>query len=78
MPLFAFMRRVLGVLHFVCELEQGVFDVVKTIWWRFACAGAADGWHSSDEFVVGRFWLERLNIYTVDAKLCMFVSWTFD
>lgn len=33
MPLFPFVRRILGIFHFVAELQKGVFDVVE------ACGG---------------------------------------
>lgn len=45
MPLLALVRSVLGVFHLVGEFEQGVFDVVKAVWWRLAVACGADGRH---------------------------------
>lgn len=43
--LLALVRCVLGVLHLVGELEEGVFDVVETLWRRFAVAGCAERRH---------------------------------
>jgi hypothetical protein len=43
--LLSLVRRILGVFHLVGELEEGVFDVVEAVWWRFAVAGTADRWH---------------------------------
>jgi hypothetical protein len=43
--LLALVRGVLGILHLVCELEEGVFDVVEALWRRLAVAGRAKGRH---------------------------------
>jgi hypothetical protein len=43
--LLALVRGVLGILHLVGELEEGVFDVVETLWRRLAVAGCAKGRH---------------------------------
>jgi hypothetical protein len=45
--LFAFMRRILGIFHFVAEFQERVFDVVKARWGWFAIAGCADWRHLS-------------------------------
>jgi hypothetical protein len=44
-PLLSFVRRIFGVFHLVCELEERVFDVVEAVWWGFAVSRAADGRH---------------------------------
>ena len=41
----SFMRSVLGILEFVGEFEQRVFDVFKSIWWGLAVSGATDRRH---------------------------------
>lgn len=46
--LFAFVTRIFGVFELVLELEQSVFDVVETLWWRFAVLCCSDGWHVRD------------------------------
>lgn len=45
MLLLALVRSVLGVLHLVRELEQGVFDVVEAIGRRLAVTRGAEGRH---------------------------------
>ena len=45
--LLALVRRVLGVLHLVRELEERVFDVVEAVRWGLAGARRADGGHFS-------------------------------
>ena len=45
MPLFALVRSVLGILHLVAELQQGIFDIVESVGWRFAVARGANRWH---------------------------------
>lgn len=41
----SFMRSVLGILEFVGEFEQRVFDVFESIGWGFAVSGATDRRH---------------------------------
>jgi hypothetical protein len=36
---FALMGSVLRILHLVAKFQQGVFDIVESIWWRLAVAG---------------------------------------
>lgn len=43
--LAAFVRGIFCIFHFVAELEQGVFDVIKAIGWGLAVLCAADRWH---------------------------------
>jgi hypothetical protein len=43
--LLAFVTRIFGVLEFVLEFEQGVFDVLKAIRWRLAVLCGANRWH---------------------------------
>jgi len=44
-PLLAFMRSVLGIFHLVAELEEDVFDIFESGWWRFAVARCTNGRH---------------------------------
>ncbi len=44
-PPLPFVRRVLGVLHLVAELEQRVLDVFEAVGGRFAVATCAYGGH---------------------------------
>lgn len=41
----SFMRSILGVLEFVGEFKQRVFDVFKSIGWGLAVSGATDRRH---------------------------------
>lgn len=45
MLLFALVRGVLSIFHFVGEFEEGVFDVIEAVWWRFAVFGTANWGH---------------------------------
>lgn len=45
MPLFALVRRILSIFHLVAELEKGILNVLKAIWWRLAIASGSDGRH---------------------------------
>jgi hypothetical protein len=46
--LLALVRGVLGVLHLVGELEQGVLDVLEAIGRRLAVARGAEGRHVAE------------------------------
>lgn len=43
--LLAFVRSIFGVLEFVGEFEESVFDVLEAVRRRFAVFGAANWWH---------------------------------
>lgn len=45
MPLLSLVRCVLGVLHLVAKLQQGIFKIVKPVRWRSAVARWANRWH---------------------------------
>lgn len=45
MSLFALVRSVLGVLHLIAELQQGIFEIIESIRWGFAVTRGANRWH---------------------------------
>lgn len=48
MFLLALMRCIFGVLHFIAEFQEGVFDVIEACWGWLAIARCADWRHLSD------------------------------
>ena len=48
----SFVRGILGIFHFIAELEQGIFEIVKASGGRLAIARGSDGRHDWSEDVM--------------------------
>ena len=45
MLLSTLVARILGIFHFIGELEESILDVFEPFGWRFAILCRPNGWH---------------------------------